>query len=304
MTATRGAELHQARSGPFPEPCPGSSGPSGPLGPPGPPPEGPEGPEGPPPDPPPDGPEGARRPEAAWGSVGSAPTGGRRAVLWGGRRTAVRRSRALLPGEGSARHFTCFMPLYSTTSPLCAPVPYRPQADAVGPPGGRTAEGCLAWQGEPPDSPDQAAVARHGWVQALLTVLAGLMAMVVVAALGLWAAGAADLPGRRVPPGRRGHRGGGGRRLGGALRGRRGASPRPRRVSTSCPCRSRSPARWSSPPGFLRPLRHRAVAGARELAARAARIAVLWLLALTALALVGPADLRDLPRQRHPRRHR
>jgi hypothetical protein len=39
--------------------------------------------------------------------------------------------------------------------------------------------------------------------------------------------------------------------------------------------------------GFLRPLRHRAVAGAAELAGWAARIAVLWLLGLLALALAA-----------------
>ena len=39
--------------------------------------------------------------------------------------------------------------------------------------------------------------------------------------------------------------------------------------------------------GFLRPLRHRAVAGATELAGWAARIAVLWLAALLGLALAA-----------------
>ncbi|WP_344071203.1 streptophobe family protein [Streptomyces crystallinus] len=39
--------------------------------------------------------------------------------------------------------------------------------------------------------------------------------------------------------------------------------------------------------GFLRPLRHRAVAGARELALWAARVAVLWLLALLGLSFLA-----------------
>ncbi len=42
-------------------------------------------------------------------------------------------------------------------------------------------------------------MARHGWLQALGTVLAGLLTMGVVAALGLWAAGAADLPDGAFP---------------------------------------------------------------------------------------------------------
>jgi hypothetical protein len=55
--------------------------------------------------------------------------------------------------------------------------------------------------------------------------------------------------------------------------------------------------------GFLRPLRHRAVTGAGELAGWAARVAVLWLLALLALALgarqtfqlsLGDGTLSDL----------
>ncbi|MEV4232930.1 streptophobe family protein, partial [Streptomyces bobili] len=43
------------------------------------------------------------------------------------------------------------------------------------------------------------AVARHGWVPAVATALAGLIAMGVTAALGLWAAGAADLPDGAYP---------------------------------------------------------------------------------------------------------
>lgn len=43
-------------------------------------------------------------------------------------------------------------------------------------------------------TPHDQAVSRHGWVRAIVVALAGLLAMGVVAALGLWAAGAADLP--------------------------------------------------------------------------------------------------------------
>lgn len=41
--------------------------------------------------------------------------------------------------------------------------------------------------------------APHGWFQALLTALAALVVMGVVAAAGLWAAGAHTLPGAAFP---------------------------------------------------------------------------------------------------------
>ncbi|WAU81663.1 streptophobe family protein [Streptomyces sp. Qhu-G9] len=132
-------------------------------------------------------------------------------------------------------------------------------------------------------SPDQA-VARHGWVQALVTVLAGLIAMLVVAALGLWAAGAVDLPDGAFP------------RVvaatvvvavGGSVEfaGDAGAIAETRAGLTVTPLSVTLTGVLVVAAGFLRPLRHRAVAGAPELAGWAGRIAVVWLLALAGLAL-------------------
>ncbi|MFE7271989.1 streptophobe family protein [Streptomyces sp. NPDC057623] len=128
------------------------------------------------------------------------------------------------------------------------------------------------------------AVAAHGWVQALVTVLAGMVAMGVVAALGLWAAGAADLPDNAFP------------RVvaatvvtavGGTveLSGDAGGLAESDAGLTVIPLSVTLVGALVLAAGFLRPLRHRAVAGAGELAGWAARIAVLWLAAVLALAL-------------------
>ncbi|MEU6812535.1 streptophobe family protein [Streptomyces sp. NPDC046831] len=133
-------------------------------------------------------------------------------------------------------------------------------------------------------SPSVPSDARHGWVQALATVLAGLVAMGVVAALGLWAAGAADLPDRAFP------------RVvaatvvtavGGSveLSGNAGSLAETHAGITVMPLSVTLAGALVIARGFLRPLRHRAVAGVREPARWAARIAVLWLLALAGLAL-------------------
>ncbi|WP_234379648.1 streptophobe family protein, partial [Streptomyces caniscabiei] len=50
-----------------------------------------------------------------------------------------------------------------------------------------------------PTAPSERAVSRHGWLHALGAVLAGLVAMIVTASLGLWAAGATDLPDGAFP---------------------------------------------------------------------------------------------------------
>ncbi|CAL9345098.1 hypothetical protein SUDANB58_00346 [Streptomyces sp. enrichment culture] len=126
-------------------------------------------------------------------------------------------------------------------------------------------------------------MARHGWAQALATVLAGLAATGAVAALGLWAAGAADLPGGAFP------------RIvaatvvtavGGAVEfsGDAGGLVGTESGLTVMPLSVTLVGALTVGWGFLRPLRHRAVAGAAELAGWAGRIAVLWLLALLALA--------------------
>ncbi|MFD3497503.1 streptophobe family protein [Streptomyces sp. NPDC058676] len=133
---------------------------------------------------------------------------------------------------------------------------------------------------------DQAVVARHGWVQAVAAVLAALIAMAVVAGLGLWAAGAADLPDNAFP------------RVvaatvvtavGGTieLSGNAGGLADTDAGLTVIPLSVTLVGALVLGAGFLRPLRHRAVAGARELAGWAARIALLWLLALVGLALVA-----------------
>ncbi|MEU0027269.1 streptophobe family protein [Streptomyces sp. NPDC006335] len=130
---------------------------------------------------------------------------------------------------------------------------------------------------------DQAVVARHGWVQALITVLVTLIAMGVVAALGLWAAGAAGLPDNafpRVVAASVVTAVGGTVELAGGAGGLAGS----RAGLTVIPLSVTLTGALVLGAGFLRPLRHRAVAGGRELAGWAARIAVLWLLALLAVA--------------------
>ncbi|MFD9330484.1 streptophobe family protein [Streptomyces sp. NPDC060065] len=135
---------------------------------------------------------------------------------------------------------------------------------------------------------DQSA-ARHGWLQAVLAVLAGLIVMGVVAALGLWAAGAADLPDNAFP------------RVvaatvvtavGGTieLSGDAGVIADTQAGLTVIPLSVTLAGALVIAAGFLRPLRHRAVAGAPELAGWAARIAVLWLLTLVGLALFARQD--------------
>jgi hypothetical protein len=137
----------------------------------------------------------------------------------------------------------------------------------------------------PPGTSGRAAV-RHGWVQALGTVLAGLVAMGVVAALGLWAAGAADLPDNAFP------------RVvvatvvtavGGALElsGDAGELAATDAGLTVMPLSVTLTGALVVAAGFLRPLRHRVLTGVRELAGWAARIAVLWLLALLGMAFAA-----------------
>ncbi|MGC9381421.1 streptophobe family protein [Streptomyces sp. MH13] len=137
-----------------------------------------------------------------------------------------------------------------------------------------------------PSAPSGRAVARHGWVQALGTVLAGLVAMGAVAALGLWAAGAADLPDGAFP------------RVvaatvvtavGGALElsGDAGGFADTDAGLTVLPLSVTLTGALVIARCFLRPLRRRAAAGATELAGWAGRIAVLWLLALLGLAFAA-----------------
>ncbi|MCS0606396.1 streptophobe family protein [Streptomyces sp. LP11] len=145
-------------------------------------------------------------------------------------------------------------------------------------------------------------VPRHGWPQALAAVLTALAVMVLVAALGLWAAGAADLPDGAFP------------RVvaatlvtsvggGVELAGNAGVFAQTGAALTVMPLSVTLAGALVIGGGFLRPLRYRAVASARELAGWAARIAVVWLVVLIGLALgarqtfavdVGSGTLSDL----------
>ncbi|MGQ4385569.1 streptophobe family protein [Streptomyces sp. SAS_270] len=129
-------------------------------------------------------------------------------------------------------------------------------------------------------------VARHGWVQALAAVLAGVIAMGVVAGLGLWAAGAADLPDNAFP-----HVVAATvvTAVGGTVKlsGDAGAIAGTKAGLTVIPLSVTLVGSLVIAAAFLRPLRHRAVAGAAELAGWAARITLLWLAALVAVALLA-----------------
>ncbi|WP_436848146.1 streptophobe family protein [Streptomyces collinus] len=128
--------------------------------------------------------------------------------------------------------------------------------------------------------------ARHGWARAVVTVLAGLVVMLVTAALGLWAAGAADLPDgafARVVTATVVTAVGGTLELSGDA----GALARTRAGLTVMPLSVTLAGALVIGAGFLRPLRHRAVASAGELAGWAARLGVLWLLALIGLAFAA-----------------
>ncbi|MFH0521549.1 streptophobe family protein [Streptomyces sp. M41] len=134
--------------------------------------------------------------------------------------------------------------------------------------------------------PSRPAAARHGWIQAVGAVLAALVSMGVVAALGLWAAGATGLPDNAFP------------RVvaatvvtavGGTieLSGNAGELAESDIGLTVIPLSVTLVGALVLAAGFLRPLRHRAVAGAGELAGWAARIAVLWLIALLGLSFAA-----------------
>ncbi|MEV8593692.1 streptophobe family protein [Streptomyces sp. NPDC052012] len=131
--------------------------------------------------------------------------------------------------------------------------------------------------------PSDRAVARHGWPQALATVLGGLIAMGVVATLGLWAAGAADLPDGSFPKVVAATvvtAVGGTVELSGDAGVLAGTEGGLTVMPLSVTLTGALVIGW----GFLRPLRHRAVAGAPELAGWAARFLALWLLVLLGLA--------------------
>ncbi|MFJ1606323.1 streptophobe family protein [Streptomyces sp. NPDC088253] len=140
-------------------------------------------------------------------------------------------------------------------------------------------------------APGELTAARHGWVQALLAVVAGVIVMLAVAALGLWGAGATGLPEHAYP---RVVAASVVTAVGGTieLAGDAGVIADTRAGLTVIPLSVTLAGALMVAAGFLRPLRHRAVAGAPELAGWAARIAVLWLLALLGLALYSHQNFK------------
>ncbi|NUK45243.1 hypothetical protein HRW13_31200 [Streptomyces lunaelactis] len=135
--------------------------------------------------------------------------------------------------------------------------------------------------------------AAHDWRDALVAVVAGLTVMIVTAALGLWAAGAADLPGSAFP------------RVvaavvvmavGGSvdISGDAGVIAETNADLTVLPLSVTLAGALVIAAGFLRPLRHRAVAGTRELLGWSARVAVLWVLALIGLSVLARHSF-DIP---------
>ncbi|MFJ2809237.1 streptophobe family protein [Kitasatospora sp. NPDC087271] len=135
--------------------------------------------------------------------------------------------------------------------------------------------------------------ALRGWLDALAVVLAGFAAMAAVAALGLWLAGADDLPGGGFPAVLAGAVAlavGGSVQLGGGA-GQfaavdAGISAMPLSVSLA--------GAVVMAEVFLRQLRFRAVAGGGELLGRIARTVVIWLVALALLTL-GARHTFDVP---------
>lgn len=128
--------------------------------------------------------------------------------------------------------------------------------------------------------------ALRAWGEALVTAVAGTAAMLVVAALGLWAAGAGDLPGGAFP------------QVvaavvvmavGGSvdLAGDAGFLAQTDAAIDVVPLSVTLAGSLVTAAVFLRPLRVRAVTDVRELLGRVARTAVLWLLLLLLLALVA-----------------
>ncbi len=120
------------------------------------------------------------------------------------------------------------------------------------------------------------------WAEALGTAVAGIVTMLVIAALGLWAAGAADLPGGAFPSVVAATvltAAGGSVTLAGdaGIIGQADASLDVVPLSVTLAGALVTAAL------FLLPLRHRAVAGTGELLGRIARTAVCWLLLLLLL---------------------
>ncbi|MFJ6577526.1 streptophobe family protein [Streptomyces sp. NPDC091368] len=125
-------------------------------------------------------------------------------------------------------------------------------------------------------------------LQALAAVVAGFVAMGVVAGLGLWAAGAADLPGgfAAVLAAVVVMASGGKVQLSGDA----GALAGTQAELTAMPLTVTLVGALVTGFCFLRPLRHHAVTSTRELLLRAASVVVLWLAALAGLSALARHD--------------
>ncbi|WP_407549188.1 streptophobe family protein [Streptomyces sp. Pv4-95] len=145
-----------------------------------------------------------------------------------------------------------------------------------------------------PDKPSRPVGAPswvRAWAEALAAAAAGIVAMFVVAALGLWAAGANDLPGGAFP------------RVvaavvviaaGGSvdLWGDAGVIVQADAALEVVPLSVTLAGVLATAAVFLLPLRHRAVAGIGELLGRVARTALFWLIFLLFLALAARHSFR------------
>ncbi|MEV7773735.1 streptophobe family protein [Kitasatospora sp. NPDC086791] len=128
--------------------------------------------------------------------------------------------------------------------------------------------------------------AVRGWLDALAVVLAGLVAMAAVAALGLWLAGAADLPGGGFPSVVAATMA---LAVGGAVQldGGAGNFAAVDAGISAMPLTVSLVGAVVMVEVFLRQLRFRAVAGGGELLGRIARTVVVWVLALVLLTLLA-----------------
>ncbi|MEU8524109.1 streptophobe family protein [Streptomyces sp. NPDC048629] len=127
------------------------------------------------------------------------------------------------------------------------------------------------------------------WLDALVAVLAGILAMAVVAALGLWAAGADELPDGGFPSivAAVVVMAAGGRI---DLSGEAGALAGTNADLTAMPLSVTLVGALVTGIVFLRPLRHHAVASTGELLARVARTTLLWLAALAGVSALARHD--------------
>ncbi|WP_369142517.1 streptophobe family protein [Streptomyces sp. R44] len=125
-------------------------------------------------------------------------------------------------------------------------------------------------------------------LQALAAVIAGFVAMAVVAGLGLWAAGAADLPGGFTAVLAAVVVMASGGKI--ELSGDAGALAGTQAELAAMPLTVTLVGALVTGYCFLRPLRHHAVTSTRSLLLRAASVTVLWLVALAGLSALARHD--------------